>query len=136
MAKFQKGQSGNPAGRPKQESARIREQLNKHSNEIVEVLLDKVRDGDSAALKMALDRISPTLKPTSQKVQIEANSGNLQDMSAAVMQAIINGTYSTDTLKHITSAIATLARVEEVTALKEKLESMEKLLKEFTGSKK
>ena len=136
MAKFQKGQSGNPSGRPRQDSARIREQLNNHADEIVEILLYKVREGDSAALKMALDRISPVLKPTSQQVQIEAISGNLQDMNAAVMHALINGTYSTDTLKDITTAIGTLARVEEVTALKQKLESMEKLLKEFTVPKK
>jgi hypothetical protein len=136
MSKFKKGQSGNPSGRPKQESARIREKLNQHSDEIVKVLLEKVKEGDSAALKMALDRISPALKPTSQTVQIEATSGNLEDMSEAVMQAIINGTYSTDTLKDVTASIGTLARVEEVTALREKLESMEKLLKEVTGVKK
>lgn len=136
MTKFKKGQSGNPSGRPKQESTRIREQLNQHSDEIVKVLLDKVREGDTAALKMALDRVSPALKPTSQKVQIEANSDNLEDMSKALMQAIINGTYSTNTLKDITTSIGTLARVEEVTTLREKLESMEKLLKEITGDKK
>lgn len=133
MAKFQKGQSGNPAGRPKQESARIRKQLNNHADEIVGVLLDKVREGDTTALKMALDRISPVLKPTSQKVQIEAHSSNLEDMSAAVTQALIKGTYSTDTLKDITTAIGTLARVEEVTVLRDKLEAMEKLLKQVTG---
>lgn len=136
MTKFKKGQSGNPSGRPKQESARIREQLNQHSDEIIATLLEKIKEGDTAALKMALDRISPALKPTSQKVQIEASSSNLEDMSKAVMQAIINGTYSTDTLKDITASIGTLARVEEVTALREKLESMEKLLKEITGAKK
>lgn len=135
MAKFQKGQSGNPSGRPRQESVRIREQLNNHSDEIVNVLLDKMREGDTAALKMALDRISPALKPTSQKVQIHASSDTLQDMSHALMQAIINGTYSTDTLKDITTSIGTLARVQEVTVLRDKLESMEKLLKDVTGSK-
>lgn len=128
MSKFKKGQSGNPSGRPKQESARIRERLNQHSDEIVKVLLDKVREGDTAALKMVLDRISPALKPTSQKVQIEADSGSLEDISKAVMQAIINGTYSTDILKDITASIGTLARVEEVTELRQKLEAMEKLL--------
>lgn len=136
MAKFQKGQSGNPTGRPKQESARIREKLNQHSDEIVNILLDKVREGDTTALKMALDRISPALKPTSQKVKLETQNGTLQGMSDALIQAMINGTYSTDTLKDITTSIGTLARVEEVTVLRDKLEAMEKLLKEVTGPKK
>jgi hypothetical protein len=130
MTKFKKGQSGNPSGRPKQESAVIRAKLNGHSSEIVNILMDKVKEGDTAALKMALDRISPPLKPTGQIVKLNAENGTLDALRAELIKELINGTYSTDTFRDISGSIATLARVEEVTELRKRLEAMEKLLKE------
>lgn len=130
MTRFKKGQSGNPSGRPKQESARIRERLNQHSDEIVGTLLEKIKDGDTAALKMALDRISPPLKPTGQSVKLNAGNTKLETLSKALIQELINGTFSPDTLKEISTSIATLARVEEVTELRQRLEAMETLLSE------
>lgn len=128
MAKFKTGQSGNPSGRPKQESARIREELNKHSDEIVKVLLEKVKEGDTAALKMALDRISPALKPTGLNVKLEANNNTLEALSESLIKALIDGSFSTDTLKDISASMTALARVEEVTELRQRLEAMEKVL--------
>lgn len=130
MAKFKKGESGNPSGRPKQDSARIREELNKHSDEIVKVLLEKVKEGDTAALKMALDRISPALKPTGHTVKLEASNNSLEALSESMIQALIDGSFSTDTLKDLSASMTALARVEEVTELRQRLETIEKLLQD------
>lgn len=61
---FVKGQSGNPAGRPKGSGdiAKARAKLLEHSDEIIQKLLEKIKDGDSLALKLAVERLIPIVR--------------------------------------------------------------------------
>jgi hypothetical protein len=53
---FRPGHSGNPAGRPRSESAALRQKLTERAVEVVQAVLDAALSGDMTAAKMILDR--------------------------------------------------------------------------------
>ena len=62
---FQKGQSGNPAGRPKgskDKRTELRELLTPHAPALIDKAIEMALDGDTAAMKMCLDRIIPAMR--------------------------------------------------------------------------
>lgn len=60
MAKWVKGQSGNPKGRPRRPS--VLEVLGEEKREaLIHALYDQAMGGDTTAAKTLLDRIDPTL---------------------------------------------------------------------------
>jgi hypothetical protein len=66
------GQSGNPAGRPKNKPAAetIRKRITRHLPEILEVLIREARAGDVQAAKVLLDHVGSPLSSTSSEAAI------------------------------------------------------------------
>ncbi len=70
---FAKGQSGNPAGRPRgvaTKQTKLRAEIAKHVPGIVTKTVELAMAGDTTAIKILLDRVLPALKPTELPVAV------------------------------------------------------------------
>jgi hypothetical protein len=70
MAKFIKGQSGNPSGRPVgvTKTTEIRQQLENGSDGVIKKLLEMAEGGDIDAIKIVMDRVCPAPRPAAQTI--------------------------------------------------------------------
>ena len=67
MSKFEKGTSGNPAGRPPSNmtAAKLRELITADDVQgILSAIIEQAKAGDIQAAKLILDRVLPPLKST------------------------------------------------------------------------
>ena len=125
--RFLPGRSGNPAGRPKSESAQLRTALAVHGEAIAKVVIDAALAGDLQAAKLVLDRISPPLKAQAALVQMDTPlPENVTDAAVMFIRAAADGDIPPDIAAQLVSAVGTLARVIEIDELKHRLEALER----------
>jgi hypothetical protein len=126
VAKFKKGQSGNPKGRTpgSGEVAKLRAELAKHLPEAIEALLAKVREGDVSALRVYFDRILPPLKSVDRPVPLPLPDG-LAAQGRAIIEAMGHGSITPEEAASIMSAVAAQARVIEVDELERRVAALE-----------
>ena len=124
---FRPGFSGNPTGRPRSESAALRQELAEHAGDVVQSVLKAALSGDMTAAKMILDRVLPPLRPQTETVQIAREAGGGPVGTAeAVIGAAIAGRIPPDTAVELLSAATSLSRIIETAELKARLEALER----------
>lgn len=132
---FQPGQSGNPAGKPPgavhKATQAVQVMLDGEAGNLTRKAVELALEGDTTALKLCMDRISPSLKSTAPMVRLDMPApNNLTDTAKAFVTAAANGEMPPDIAAQLVSAVASVARVEEMESIKERLESLERAIKE------
>ncbi len=102
-----------------------------HGEHVAKVVLDAALEGDLQAAKLVLDRISPPLKAQAAPVLLDLpNSDNATATAAAIIRAAADGELPPDIAAQLVAAAGTLARIIEIDGLKDRLESLERAIKE------
>jgi len=93
--------------------------------------IELAKEGDVTALRLCLDRIAPAPKSSAQPVTIDLpENGSLTDTARAIVEAAASGEIPADLAAQLVSAVASVAKVEEITELKGRLEGLERAIKE------
>lgn len=134
MAKFQKGQSGNPAGKPrgaKDKRTALRELLRPHAEELVTRVVELAKMGDMSAMRICIDRIMPPVKEDPIQVALPKISGpeDCTRAQAAVLNAVTAGDMLPSEGQALASLIDSQRRAYETTELTRRLEEIEAHLK-------
>jgi hypothetical protein len=94
---FQKGESGNPAGRPRgarNKRTLLAEHLLEGDTEaIVRTMIERAKEGDMAAVRLCVDRICPRLtdRPAGFELPPLARAADAPPAMAAIAQALADG---------------------------------------------
>ena len=126
MSKFKAGQSGNPGGRPKRDTAQLAEKLKTHGESVLQVVVDQALTGDMVACRLILERLYPPIKPSTQSVYFEApQAANLSATGQSIVNAIATGNLAPDVGTQIINALSSLAKIIEVDELTRRIEALE-----------
>lgn len=132
MGKFRAGVSGNPKGRPAglpDRRREFRDLITKAVPELIERALDLARGGDSAALRLLLDRALPPLKAQAEACPFEfPPDGSLTKVGGLILESIAVGGTPPDTGKAMLEALAAQAKLVEVDELVRRIEMLESSL--------
>jgi len=75
MAQFEQGVSGNPAGRPvgvQDKRTALRKLFEPHQDALIEKVVSMAKEGDTAAMRLCLERLIPPFKSESQPIVFTA----------------------------------------------------------------
>jgi hypothetical protein len=97
MAKFRKGESGNPSGKPKgcrnATTILFDELLKANARELIEKAIEMAKNGDGPALRLCIDRLAPARKdrPVWFDLPKMNEARDAVNASAAIVAAVAGG---------------------------------------------
>ena len=137
-AQWKPGQSGNPAGRPKgivDRRNRVHAAFEEVGNQIAQVVIDAALGGDMQAANIALQRISPNLKPRGERVRFTLDATRpLAEQSAQVLTAIGEGLLAPDEAQIVLTCINTHAQIKAADDHEARLLALERKATHANGS--
>lgn len=125
---FKPGQSGNPAGRPSAGAMKVRKALQGSSQALIDKAISLALDGDTAALRLCIERLTPPIKASAEKVEFDIPEGaGLAGTSRAIISAAAAGQIPPDTATQLVTAMGQLSRQVEVDELAQRISQLEDL---------
>ena len=130
---FQKGQSGNPAGRPagsrNNATLACEALLEGQAEALTQKAVEMALAGDVTALKLCIERICPVRRdrPVSFKLPAVTSARDAADISAAVMAAVSNGDITLSEASEIGKLIDSYVKAYQVAELDDRNVRLEEL---------
>lgn len=133
MPRFQRGQSGNPRGRPRGSADRrtaLRRELDKYGTELVERAVQLALGGDIGAMRLCLERIAPPVReePVRFALQVIERAEDCASAQAAVLAALAGGALLPSEAETLAKQIEALRKAFEISDLAQRLERVEAAL--------
>ena len=130
MAKFQKGQSGNPAGKPKGAKDRrteMRALLQPHADKLIQTAVNLALAGDVQALRICIDRIIPPVREDRLQVALPeiADAAGCTEAQAVIMKAVASGELLPSQGEALAELVENRRRAIETTEIMKRLEALE-----------
>lgn len=135
MAQFKKGQSGNPAGKPKGAQnwhSKVRQQIEAVVPDLIENLIELAKAGDVQALKLLLDKVLPNIKPQAAAISLPLTATDEVGRAREVFQAMVQGELSPDQSTELIGSLLAIVKVKEFADIEQRIMTLEELV---TGSK-
>ena len=136
---FQKGKSGNPAGKPpgtRNKMTLLAEALlDNEAEALARVAIDRALEGDPQALRLCLDRIVPPRKdrPISFAMPKIESASDAAGAMAAILAAVADGSITAGEAEGVTRLVETYVKVLEASEFEDRLTALE--AKEQGGDK-
>ena len=126
---FQKGKSGNPAGRKPgtTPATKLKKAIADNMPDILQAMIEQAKAGDVPAAKALLDKVVPSLKPQALPVSVESESG-LVAQGEAVINEILAGNIPPDIGSLLITSLSSQSKLIEIEELNKRLERIESLL--------
>jgi hypothetical protein len=131
---FQKGESGNPAGKPKgsrnKTTLAMEALLDGEADAIVRKAIEKAKEGDGTALRMCLERIVPPRKdrPVSFSLPPIKTAADALTATGALVAAVANGDITPSEAAELSKLVDGFVRALEATDLAERIGRLERTL--------
>jgi hypothetical protein len=128
LARFTKGQSGNPAGKPKGAKDRrteLRELLAPYAKSLITKAVELARAGDAAALRLCLERIIAPIRAKDECVDLGLRGENMTDNGRHILEASLSGRITPTEATILMQALSAQARIVQMEELATRLEALE-----------
>ncbi|MDR1922239.1 MAG: DUF5681 domain-containing protein [Candidatus Adiutrix sp.] len=128
MSRFVKGQSGNPAGKPKGAVNPQLKMLREAADQILPTLVAEALAGNMRAVELILDRAIPRAKPQTMPEPFELPEVGLLDQVQAIMKQTAAGELSASVAGEIAALITAAGRIEEIDVLRDEVAALKAAL--------
>ena len=131
---FEKGQSGNPAGRRQgsrnKVTLAIEEMLDGEAEVLTRKVIDLAKAGDMVALRLCLDRIFPSRKdrPVTFTLPTLDSAADAAKSSAIVVQAVASGDLTPSEAADLSKVLESFARTLEAADFEKRLAKLEQVI--------
>src|SRR5215467_2633815 len=132
MAKFSKGQSGNPSGKPKgcrnATTILFDELLKSNATELIEKVIEMGKGGDGPALRLCIERLAPARKdrPVWFDLPQMKEARDAVNASAAIVAAVAAGDLTPSEASELSKVVDSYARTLQAAEFEERILKIEK----------